>query len=302
MEKKEYSIKLSYKKSINENVNDIYELIKKLKKKIKGAEEAIMQLEQKIANREKELKKKKIKIIRDKKFWFEKYRWFITSRGHLCVAGRDATSNEVIIKKYMNENDLVFHTVMPGSPFGILKSKDDALLKLSKEYGFKIEDEFNESEFQECADFIASYSKAWKQNLSALECFYVKPEQVSKKAPSGEYIAKGSFMIYGKKNIVIGRLGLLLLPVSDLIFVLPYNSLLHYKDFIESVDFDRCGLILPSNKGLKVGEVIKKISKALNFDENYVQNLLPSGNFDLKILTKDMIKAEFNKTNRIRSN
>jgi len=25
---------------------------------------------------------------------------------------------------------------------------------------------------------------------------------VSKKAPSGEYISKGSFMVYGKKNII----------------------------------------------------------------------------------------------------
>ena len=52
-----------------------------------------------------------------KREWYEKFHWFFSSEGFLCVGGKDATSNEVIIKKHLEKNDLVLHTDMAGSPF-----------------------------------------------------------------------------------------------------------------------------------------------------------------------------------------
>ena len=36
--------------------------------------------------------------------WFEKLRWFLTSDGFLVVGGRDANTNETIVKKYLDNN------------------------------------------------------------------------------------------------------------------------------------------------------------------------------------------------------
>jgi hypothetical protein len=66
----------------------------------------------------------------------------------------------------------------------------------------------SEKTIEEAAQATASYSKAWTQGLSTLEVFYVKPDQVSKKAKSGEYMPKGAFMIYGETKYVRPLLGI----------------------------------------------------------------------------------------------
>ena len=91
----------------------------------------------------------------------------------LFIAGRDATTNEIIVKKHTDKNDIVYHSELPSSPFGTLKTKGK---KPSKEC------------LEECAQFVACYSKAWKTGITVADIFYVNPNQVSKEAPSGEFI------------------------------------------------------------------------------------------------------------------
>ena len=62
-----------------------------------------------------------IQHVRNKE-WYERYRWFITSDGLLAIGGRDASSNSAIIRKHLEEQDLVFHAEIHGSPFFILKN------------------------------------------------------------------------------------------------------------------------------------------------------------------------------------
>jgi hypothetical protein len=38
--------------------------------------------------------------------------------------------------------------------------------------------------------------------LSILDVYWIRPEQVSKTSPTGQYLAKGSFIIHGKKNYI----------------------------------------------------------------------------------------------------
>ena len=124
------------------------------------------------------------------KKWFEKFRWFTTSDGFLVIGGRDASSNEAIFKKYITPNDLVFHTNFPGSPLAVIKNPD--------------KENIPDTSIKEAADFVASYSIAWKENWGVVDVFYVLPNQVSKTPPSGEFLPKGSFMISGKKIIMKG--------------------------------------------------------------------------------------------------
>lgn len=172
---------------------EYYERAKRLKDKIDGVKNAIEETLRKIESIRIEAAKhveeeKPLKPARRKK-WYEKFRWFFSSEGFLVIAGKDASTNEVLIRRYMEEDDIVFHADIPGSPFTIIKTG-------GRQPG--------EETIFEAAQFTASYSRAWREQLKAIDVYWVKPEQVSKTPPSGEYLPKGSFMIYGARNWIRG--------------------------------------------------------------------------------------------------
>jgi predicted ribosome quality control (RQC) complex YloA/Tae2 family protein len=132
----------------------------------------------------KEERKEKKAEIRKPKEWYEKFRWFISSDGFLVVAGKDARTNEKLIRKYMKDSDLVFHADITGSPFVLIKNPERKKIP--------------EQTVKEAAEFCGSYSKAWKVGINAVDVYYVKPEQVKKEGG----LPTGSFMIYGKRSWV----------------------------------------------------------------------------------------------------
>ncbi len=183
-------VEIYLEKSVDENAGRYFDLAKKNKKKLEGAKKALEESKTKLALllsqeekfQEQEAKRQEKK--NRKKEWYEKFHWFFTSEGFLCVGGKDATSNEIVVKKHTEKEDLVFHTDMAGSPFFVIKEGQRAG-DLSKE---------------EAAQATAAYSRAWKLGHATADVFYVKPEQVTKEAQSGEHLAKGSFMVYGKNT------------------------------------------------------------------------------------------------------
>ena len=197
-------ITIDITKSLEKNAADYFEKAKKAKHKLEGAKQALKESKNKLAKLEQELKikqeKEKNKKPPRKKSWYEKFRWFYTSENFLVIAGRDATTNEIIIKKHTDKNDIVFHTELPASPFAVLKTEGKKPGKISLE---------------EAAQFTGVYSKAWTSGRTVADIFYVNPEQVSKEAPSGEYIAKGAFMIYGKKKFLTPVLKLFIGKMKD---------------------------------------------------------------------------------------
>ena len=183
-------IRLDIRKTVEENAAAYFEKAKKARSKLKKIEEVIKKAQEELASLdEKESQEEKItqKEKKREKKWFEKFRWFISSDGFLCIGGRDATSNEMVVKKHTSPSDLVFHTDLAGSPFFVIQSEGK---------------EIPQQSIMETAQATAAFSRAWKQGLGYLEVFYVKPEQVTKEARAGEFIGKGAFMIYGKKNIL----------------------------------------------------------------------------------------------------
>ena len=190
---------LDLTKSIDENAAVYFEKAKKIKKKIEGAEKALKENLKRL--HELDVKKEKIVLEKSKqeKFkerkheWYEKFRWFISSEGFLVIGGRDATSNEIVVKKHTEPNDFVFHTDMAGSPFFVVKSE-------GKQIGDKTK--------EEAADATCTFSRAWKLALHTTSVFYAAPEQVSKKTKAGEYMGKGAFMIYGKANYISNKINL----------------------------------------------------------------------------------------------
>ncbi|AJF60718.1 MAG: hypothetical protein QT03_C0001G1238 [archaeon GW2011_AR10] len=179
---------IDLKKSLQQNADLYYQKSKKAKKKLAGLSKAIPLIEGKIAEAEEKnaLKAESREITRKKKRqWFERFHWFRTSDGLLVVAGRDAGSNEALVKKHMEDGDLYFHAEIFGAPHTILKTEKNSAPKKSLE---------------EASVFAAVFSRAWKQKLATADVYSVMPEQVSKKAPAGEALGAGAFMIYGKRN------------------------------------------------------------------------------------------------------
>jgi len=181
---------LNLKMNAQQNAAEYYARAKKARDKIEGVEKAIEQTRMRIES----VKAEATKIIeaapselriRRRREWYEKFRWFFSSEGFLVIGGRDASTNEMLIKKYMEPHDIVFHTDIPGSPFVLIKT-------LGKNP--------TEKTVAEAAQFTASYSRAWKEQFKAVDVYWVRPEQVSKASPSGQYLSKGSFMIYGTRN------------------------------------------------------------------------------------------------------
>jgi predicted ribosome quality control (RQC) complex YloA/Tae2 family protein len=118
--------------------------------------------------------------------WYEKFRWFVSSGGRLAVGGRDAQSNTLLVKRHLEEGDVVYHADLFGSPFFVLKDGTRQ----------------SEEEVLELAQATVSFSSGWKTGLGAADAYWVNKDQVSSSAESGEYLARGSFVIRGKKNFI----------------------------------------------------------------------------------------------------
>ncbi|HDI73698.1 MAG TPA: fibronectin-binding domain-containing protein [Candidatus Korarchaeota archaeon] len=187
-------IKLDILKSATENASDYYEKAKKLREKYERMDDALASLRKKLARLEEEALEeslKRVPVQRRKLRWYERYRWFFTPSGLLVIAGRDAQSNAEIVSKYLEEKDFFFHVDMPGGAVVVLKrdqgSPDEESVRLA-------------------ATAAASFSRAWKEGLVSADVYYVKGDQVSKHAPPGMYLPKGSFYIVGKRNYMRVRL------------------------------------------------------------------------------------------------
>jgi len=183
------TIPLRYDVNPYKAISILYEDLKKLKNGIEKMRQKLSEIDNKLNSIYTSESQAKIFIDKEvywSKKWYEKYIWSISTNGLLIVGGKDANSNEVIIKKYLESNDLVFHADVHGSPFVLLKNGING----------------REDDIKDAAVITASYSKAWKYEIGAVNVYYVTKEQVSKKAPSGEYLKKGSFMIYGDKSFV----------------------------------------------------------------------------------------------------
>ncbi|MBS1266680.1 MAG: hypothetical protein MAG795_00648 [Candidatus Woesearchaeota archaeon] len=252
-------LKLNLTKSIEKNAEAYYEKAKKSKKKLKGAQRALKRTKiklKRLKNAPKPKPKVKKLVKRRKKQWYEKFRWFISSEDFLCVGGRDATSNEILIKKHTEKNDLVFHTKIQGSPFFVIKTN-------GKKPG--------KATLQQTAQATASYSKAWNLGLLSVETFYVKPEQVSKQAPSGEYVEKGSFTINGNINPIKTQLQIAIGIKDDQIIGGPVDAIeKHAEKYVT----------LKQGKE-KTGAAAKKIKYKIGGNLDSIIRFIPSGGVKL---------------------
>ena len=261
-----FKVRLNFRKTVSENAEKCYNDNKKLRSKLHGAEKAIRITKEHLEQAEKKEQvereeQEKIKPVKkEKQFWFERYRWFISSEGNLVVGGRDAKTNDLIVKKYLKEGDRYAHADIQGAPSIIIKSKDVSNKPVP----------ISEQTLSEACVFAASFSKAWKQFAEA-QSYWVLPEQVSKTARSGEFVPHGGFIIRGKRNYYRCKLEVAvgLVNIEDTMKVMcgPVDAVKKHTD--------RYVVLVPG--GVKKNDIAHKLGKAFDIGVDNVDRTLPPG-------------------------
>ena len=186
--------------SASKNADSYYSKAKKAREKLQGARLAAEKTKAQIREYVKKgiaaAKTKEEMLLKKaprKRRWYEGFRWFISTDGFLVIGGRDAASNEAVVKKHMDALDIFVHADIHGAPAVVVKAE-------GREVPAKT--------IEEACQFAASNSTAWKSNAAFLDAYWVKPEQVSKTPKPGEYVAKGAFIIRGTRNYTRAKIAL----------------------------------------------------------------------------------------------
>ncbi|MCR5026270.1 MAG: NFACT family protein [Methanobrevibacter sp.] len=258
------------KLSIPENAENYYEKAKKAKRKTKGALIAIENTKKQLEDikSKKELAMENISIpkkrVKKNLKWYEKLRWFITSDNTLVIGGRDAGTNEAIVKKYLDNNDIYLHADIHGATSTAIKLEGKSL---------------NDTILKESGEFAASFSSAWSKGFTSQDVFWVHPEQVSKTPEAGEFLAKGSFVIRGNRNYIRSA------RVKIAIGIVDYEGKRIMAGPVEALEAHSENYVVLKPGYTKKEAIAKKILNKINEDDmltlDDIIRVLPSGKCDI---------------------
>jgi predicted ribosome quality control (RQC) complex YloA/Tae2 family protein len=266
---KTHTVRLDFRKSVADNAEAAYDTSKKLKQKQRGAIKAIEVTKKQLTKiqamrTEEDSTQIQFRKTPEKSFWFERYRWSLSSNGNLILGGKDAKTNDQLIKKHLEKGDRYAHADIHGAPSCVIKIKT-------------IENEpveITDDALEDACIFAACYSRAWKQFMEA-QAYWVLPNQVSKTPQSGEYVPKGAFIIRGKRNYRTCelRFGIGVITIDDTKKIIGGAP--------RALDrwCDRYVIITPGK--VPITEAVKKIAQILNTTTDKVQKALPPGNITI---------------------
>uniref|UniRef100_A0A672U0T5 Ribosome quality control complex subunit NEMF n=1 Tax=Strigops habroptila TaxID=2489341 RepID=A0A672U0T5_STRHB len=160
---------------------------KKTQKTVEAAEKAFKSAEKKTKQTLREVQTVTTIQKARKVYWFEKFLWFISSENYLVIAGRDQQQNELIVKRYLKPGDIYVHADLHGATSCVIKNPSGEPIPPRT--------------LMEAGTMALCYSAAWDARV-VTSAWWVSHNQVSKTAPTGEYLTTGSFMIRGKKNFL----------------------------------------------------------------------------------------------------
>ncbi|MCI4349555.1 MAG: NFACT family protein [Thermoplasmata archaeon] len=181
------------RRPLRESAQLMFEESKAVRSKLEGARAALAATERRIAEERpapvpRSARTPAAAEERRTLNWFERYRWFLSSEGVLVIGGRDAASNDLIVRRYLHAADRYVHAEIHGAPSVIVRNPPAG----SSPPG--------EATMQEAGQFGVSFSKAWRAGWASGGAFWVTADQVSKAGASGEFVPRGSWVIHGTKN------------------------------------------------------------------------------------------------------
>ena len=256
-------VTLDYTVGIDENANRLYSQSKELREKAAGAKGALEETQKAMVKREakgaKAAQEARDRMQPTKRFWFETYKWFITSNGRLVLGGRDAKSNDQVVKKHLGDRERYAHADSHGAPSIVLKEGADATVE----------------EMREVCQFALCHSKAWNAGAAEGTAYWVLPDQVSKRPEAGEFAPRGAFIIRGKRNYEHH------LPLEMVIAeVLVDNSRKITCAPRESVSSEKMVVIIPGK--MPRGKTSAMLAKAFGVPEEEISRIIPPGDLEIK--------------------
>ena len=185
------------------------------------------------------------------------------------VAGRDAKTNDMFVKKHLKDKDRYCHADISGAASVVVKhdSETDNDANASG-------DAISESSLEEACQFAVIYSKAWHAKVGSGTAYWVKPDQVSKTPQSGEYLARGAFVIRGKRNHVGGIK--LEMAVGDIEYKARYKLMAGPVQAVKAYA-KRYVILAPGT--IKKNQMANELSKMFNVAVDDILSILPGGDF-----------------------
>ena len=101
----------------------------------------------------------------------------------MILGGRDQQQNELLVKRHLRPGDIYVHADLHGATSVVVKNPTG--------------NDLPPRTLQEAGILACCHSAAWEAKVPA-PAYWVKHDQVSKTAPTGEYLTTGAFMIRGK--------------------------------------------------------------------------------------------------------
>jgi predicted ribosome quality control (RQC) complex YloA/Tae2 family protein len=245
--------KIDISKSPEANASEYFDKAKEMERKAKRTME--------ILDTKSPKKPRKRKVKSENLEWFENYRWFITSEGEVAIGGKDATTNERVVKKYLKNMDRYAHADVHGAPSVVVKNMGAPP---------------SSDSMREACHFSLAYSRAWAARVSSGHSFWVESDKVSKTPNTGEFLAKGSFVIRGKRNWNKN------LELKLAIGLIDYNGvekLMGGPAMTMENQSRKYAIFKPGFTDRK--QLSKLLSNIFERDISEIEKLLPNGGFEL---------------------
>jgi predicted ribosome quality control (RQC) complex YloA/Tae2 family protein len=246
------------------NARDYYDqrrsAAEKEQKTMQSSTKALKSQEAKIAHDLKKGLKQEKAILRPvrKQMWFEKFSWFISSDGYLVLAGKDSQQNEMLYKKYLKKGDVYVHADIHGAASVVIRNNPKTP-----------DSPIPPSTLSQAGSLAVACSSAW-DSKAGMSAWWVNADQVSKSAPTGEFLPAGSFMVRGKKTFLPPAV--LLLGFGVVFKISEESKARHVKHRIQDDD----SAVGPSVEQFTVGSVVGEEQEAPEMDED--QRSMPDEN------------------------
>jgi predicted ribosome quality control (RQC) complex YloA/Tae2 family protein len=197
--------------------------------------------------------------------WFEKFRWFVSSEGILVLGGRDASSNDLLVRRHLKDGDLYLHADLHGAASVVVKKPSPPTT-------------IGEATIREAAQWAVAFSKAWRAGLASASAFWATPDQVSKTAGSGEFVPRGAWIVRGTKHFV-----------PELPLELAVGRVRYENDEFLSVappeavrSRGTARFLLRPGEERERGEREVELARELGVSRSLLQGLLPAGGLTLR--------------------
>lgn len=256
-------VELEFGRTPRENAQAMFDAMKRLQAKLEGNRSALAETEAALHAPVAPARERRAgaPAVRSRKFWFEQYRWFLSSEGAIVIGGRDAASNDRIVKRYLGERDQYVHADIHGAPSVIVKRPAPGT------------PEPTETTLREACQWGLALSKAWRAGRASGDAFWVAADQVSKTPATGEFVPRGAWIIHGTKHIFHD------LPVELAIGTVRYESeeLWVVAPPAALAARGRVRLILTPGEERDRANLEVELARELGLPRGTLQSLLPAG-------------------------